>query len=93
MGMTATSNINYVVVGRRPDKNTERSYYNKHLFEVELLELESVSVDQVMRRIVGPTPGINGPCTIKGDDEEEDANDMDDDEEGSRPAPPKATEM
>ena len=83
-GVNATSDINYVVVPKRPYGKADRVHYGKQLLEADLLELHVVSVDQVMRRIGGQTANTNGPYRAGGDVEEEDA-DMDDGEEGSRP--------
>ena len=60
MGMRATADTNYVVVGQPPGGRAKREHYNLQLKKADTLELPLVSAHELMRQIDGREANIKG---------------------------------
>ena len=68
MGMQATTNTDYVVVGQPPEGLAKRELFELQLKEANTLELPKVSANDLMRRVGGSEVNTQGPYKSNGND-------------------------
>ena len=80
LGMQATTDTDYVVVGQPPEGMAERDLFELQLKEADTLELTQVSANDLMRRVGGSEVNTQGPYK-SNDNDGADSGSMDEDDD------------